>query len=139
MGMIERVGKAYDCLAEFRNKCDNMECKQLIDIFFPMLFKNNKNYLRISIGTKVSESKFCSLLTTTTNDFIIKLSSYGNEPQLIFENETPFANAITMINLALMKNIHIEVESDENNSVHYNIQFTYNDKIDYNITMTSEK
>jgi hypothetical protein len=139
MGMIERIERAYACLMEFENKCDNAECKQLIDILLPMLFRNNNGYLKISVGTKISESKFHSLLSMTTNNFIVKLSKYGNEPQLIFEDEIPFANTITVINLMLVKDIHIEIESDENDSVCYNIQFTYNNINSYNITITSRK
>ena len=134
MSVIERMKRSYNCLMEFR--CSSSEeHKRLIDIFLPMICQDNKQYLKISVGKNVAESKFDSVLSMVTNHFGIGISCYMDEPQLIFNNNADGCHcAITSINLTRIKNIHIKEEKDGSvNFYRYLINFNYNDKIDYQI------
>lgn len=132
MSATVRTEKIYSCLINFKNNCNSNEHKKLIDIFLPMLHQENKHRLEISVGKKVSDYSFQSILSMITTDFIIRLTCWNYEPQLIIKDNTKFKNIITTINLALIKNIKIESKEESKiNFFEYNIYFNYNNEIDY--------
>lgn len=140
MSAIVKTNKSYNCLVDFRNNCDSNKHKKLIDIFFPMLYQENKHYLKISVGKKIPDRNFQSILSTITTDFIVGVSCWNNEPQFVFRNNTKLKNVITVVNLALIKDIQIKAEEDNKiNLFVYNIYFNYNDEIDYHIHIIIEK
>ena len=128
MSAIVRMGKAFNCLNDFRDCCDN-EHKKLIDIFIPMLYKENKHRLEISIGKRIDKEIFRSLLSTIINNFNVKLCCYDNNPQFIIE-DTQHRNTITLFNLGLIYNLQIE-EDECDDFCRYRIYFNYNNEIDY--------
>lgn len=139
MSAIVKIEKMFNCLANFRDNCGNEEYKKLIDIFLPMFYQENKHRLEISVGKKVSESKFCSVLSMVTTNFIVKLGTWNRELQFII-SDLVHNNSITMINLKLIDNLCIESEEDNNiNFCKYNICFRYNNEIDYNINITMKR
>lgn len=133
MSAIIRMEKAYNCLENYRSNCNSKEHKKLVDIFFPMLYQGNKHRLEISVGNKISESKFNRVLSMLTDNFIVVLDRWGDEPQLIIK----YANngyPIALINLSLVKNLQIETEEDQKvKFCSHNIYFKYNDEIDYHL------
>ena len=133
MSNIVEIKRAYDCLTDFRDN-RNEEYKKLINIFFPILHKKSECYLEISIGKKMSEMKFQSMLSIVTTCFIVKLSRWNNEPQFIIY-DVDHHNTIAVFNLALIENLY--VGNDGNDS--YNIDFNYNNEIDYCIHINKEK
>jgi hypothetical protein len=139
MSAIVKMEKVFSCLKNFRDNCNNEECKKLIDIFLPMFYQENKHYLEISVGKKASESKFCSVLSMITTNFNIKLSTWNNEPQFII-SDFVHNNTIATINLKLIENLCIESEEDDNiNFYRYSIYFNYNNEIDYNINIAIKR
>lgn len=139
MSAIVKIEKVFNCLANFRDNCNNEECKKLIDIFLPMFYQENKHYLEISVGKRVSEYKFCSALSMATTDFNIKLGTWNNEPHIII-SDFVHNNTIATINLKLIENLCIESEEDNDiNFYRYNIYFNYNNEIDYNINIAIKR
>lgn len=140
MSAIVKTKKSYNCLVNYRNNCDSNEHKKLIDIFLPMLYQENKHHLEISVGNKISDCNFQSTLSMVTTDFIIGLSCWNHEPQLIIKDNTTIRkNIITVINLTLIKDIQIEVKEDNRiNFFEYDIYFNYNNEIDYYIHIIEE-
>ena len=133
MSAIVRIEKAYNCLENFKNNCKNDEYKKLIDIFSPMFYQENKHRLEISVGKKLSEFHFRPILSSVTNNFIISLSKWKNEPQFVIKDIVEH-NVITLINLALINNLRIESKKYEDiNFYEHNIYFNYNNEIDYHI------
>jgi hypothetical protein len=128
MSDIVKMKRAYDCLISFRDNCSE-EYKEFINIFFPMLYRDNiRHCLKISIGKKMSESKFYSALSATTTKFVVKLSCCKNEPQFSIYDMVHH-EVITSINLALVKDLHIE--NNEYDSDSYDVAFNYNNEFDY--------
>lgn len=133
MSAIIKMEKAYNCLENYRSNCNSKEHKKLVDIFFPMLYQENKHRLEISVGKKISESKFNCSLSMFTDNFIVVLDRSGNDPQLIIKYATN-GNSIALINLALVKDLQIKTEEDKYiNFCGHNIYFNYNDEIDYHL------
>ena len=131
MSAIKRMEKAYSCLENYKNNCNSKEHKKLVDIFFPRLYQENKHRLQISVGKKISESKFCCALSMFTDNFIAHLTHWENEPQLIIKYATN-GHLIALINLMLIKELQIKTEEDKDaNFCSHNIYFNYNDEIDY--------
>lgn len=128
MRFIGKKGKAYECFADFKKGCNAKEYQQFVDIFLPMLFQENNNRLAISVGKKVAETKFVSWLSMVTHKFTAIPTMYGNEPQLIIRDGTNLNN--TLINLALIKDLHIDTEETVND-YRYQICFNYNNEVDY--------
>lgn len=140
MSAIVRMEKTFNCLINFRDNCNNEEYKKLIDIFLPMFYRKNKNHLEISVGKRMSKTKFYSALSMLTTNFIVKLSDFNNEPRFIISDATAHDKVITIINLKLVKDLHIESEEDEViNFYRHNICFNYNNEIDYHIHIALTK
>ena len=133
MSAIKKMERAYNCLEHYRNNCNSKEHRQLVDIFFPMLYQENKHHLEISVGKKVSESKFICALSTLIDNFIVTLDCLNDNPQLIIKYTTS-GYPIALINLAYIKDLQIKIEEDRDIGIcSYNIYFNYNDEIDYHI------
>ena len=129
MRFIGKKGKAYECFADYKSGNNAKECQQLIDIFLPMLFQDNEGRIEISVGRRISETKFVSWLSWVSKKFVVIPSMYGNEPQMIIRGvDSSTTNAL--INLTLIKNIHITTNEDENRCCH-EICFNYNNEVDY--------
>ena len=134
MSAIVNMEKSYNCLVDFRNNCNSDEHKKLIDIFLSMLYQENRDRLEISVGKKISKLTFHQFLSTITTNFIVKLSCWGNEPQIIIQDVTQHYKTVTMLNLVLIKDLYVESKKDDSvNFFEYNIYFNYNNEIDYNI------
>lgn len=129
MRFIGKKMEAYECFANYKSGNNAKECQQLIDIFLPMMFQENKNKLEISIGRRISEKKFVSLLCCVSKNFVVIPTMYNNEPQMIIR-DSENKNTIALINLALIKNIHIVTNETENWCLH-DICFNYNNEVDY--------
>ena len=130
MSVIARIEKTYNCLMNFRDHSSD-EYKKLIDIFIPMLYKENKYHLDISVGEKVSLHKFKSMLSVMSRNFYIGLECFNNEPQLTIK-DLPTQHVITLLNFELIKNLQIESEYiEDNNFCRHNIYFKYKNKVDY--------
>lgn len=137
MNVIKKLERAYNCLDNYRNSCDSENHKKFIDIFFPMFYQQNKHRLEISVGKKISNEVFQSLLTTTTKNFNVVLTQYGNEPQFIIR-EFNSNNSITCINLALIKDLEINTIDNAPFDTRYKIDFNYNNEIDYRMWIVVE-
>lgn len=134
MSAIVNMEKSYNCLVNFRNNCNSDEHKKLIDIFLSMLYQENRDRLEISVGKKISKLKFYQFLSAITTNFVVKLSCWSNEPQIIIQDITQYYKTIVTFNLALIKDLYVESEKgDNNNFFRYNIYFNYNNEVDYNI------
>lgn len=141
MSAIVKMEKTFDCLMCFKNNCNDEEYKKLIDIFFPMLYQDNRCRFEICVGKNISKFKFNSFLTTTLKRFMIKLSCHNNEPQIIIEDRTTNVPKVAVvINLTAIKNLHVETESKEDQDFYkHNIIFNYNDVIDYKMCIIITK
>ena len=141
MSAIVKMEKAYNCLNNFRNNCNNKEYKKLIDTFFPMLYQENKCRLEINVGKMsshdLSNCTFSSLLSMVTTDFIIKLSCYNDEPLFIVE-DVVYKTAVTVINLTSINNLQIETK-DNGSYYIYDFCFNYKNEIDYLVHIAIDK
>ena len=127
--------RMFDCWEDFKNNNSDNECKKFIDLFYPELWKskNTNNKLEISVGKRKANG-FQSYLNSVHNNFDVLITSYKNEPQLIFKNKY---NTITIINLKAMDNLSVNVvDRDDISFYQYTIYFRYMNKIDYHIDMT---
>ena len=129
MRLIGKKGKAYECFADFKNNNKAKEYQQFVDLFLPMLFQENDGRLTISVGKKISESNFVSWLSCVSKKFVVIPSMYDNEPQMIIR-DVDNTNVNVLVNLALIKDIHITTKEDVNRCW-YEICFNYNDEVDY--------
>lgn len=133
MSAIAKMERAFNCLTNFVDNCNNEEYKKFIDIFLPMLYQENKHRLEISVGKRMSDSEFNSWLSTTTKNFIVRCTQWNNEPQLVI-SDAEYHYTVVVINLGLIKDLHIESTEDDNiNFYRYNICFNYNNEVDYSI------
>lgn len=133
MSAVKRMEKAYSCLENYRSNCNSKEHKKFVDIFFPMLYQENKHRLNISVGRKISESKFKCALSMFTDNFIVVLDCWNDEPILVIKY-TQNGYPATLINLTAVKNLQIETKEDKD----INISFNYNDDYDYRLHMVIE-
>lgn len=138
MRFIGKNGKAYECFADYRKNDNNAkEHQQLIGIFLPIMFQENKGRIEINVGRKISDTKFVSWLSWVSKKFVVIPSMYDNEPQMIIRGvDSLTANA--SINLALIKDIHIITNEDENRCRH-KIYFNYNDEVDYEMHIVLDR
>ena len=133
MSAINRMEKVYNCLENYRNNCNNKEHKKLVDIIFPMLYQENKHRLEISIGKKISESKFNSALSMFTDNFIVGLDCW-NEELLLIIKYAHTGHTITLINMDAINNLKIKTNEDKDlNFCSHFVSFNYNDEFDYNL------
>lgn len=136
MKIMDRIGKAYDCLDAFKTASNNEVMKQFVDIFFPMFFEENEHRLEISVGHRTATS-FQFWLKTVSHKFNVILSKWGSEPQFLFRNMENLEDMMA-INLALMRDLNIKTEEapEFNRCI---IDFNYNNQIDYNISLVVHK
>lgn len=135
MNFIGKKSEAYNCFANFKKGDSNKEYQQFVDIFLPMLFQKNNNRLEISVGKKISKNQFMSWLSVVTNRFNVIPSVYGDCPLLIIKDcANRSLPVIVSLNLANIKELHIETEKDNGFSRH-NICFNY-DEVDYQMHIT---
>ena len=133
MSAINRMEKVYNCLENYRNNCNNKEHKKLVDIIFPMIYQVNKHHLEISIGKKISETKFNSALSMFTDNFIVGLDCWKEELLLIIKYAHT-GHAITSINMDAINNLKIKTNEDKDlNFCSHFISFNYNNEFDYNL------
>ena len=137
MRFIGKKAKAYECFADYKNGNNAKECQQLVDIFLPMLFQENECRIEISVGKRISEIKFVSWLSWISKKFVVRPSMCDNEPQIIIRG-VDSASTNASINLALIKDIHITTNEDENRCSH-NICFNYNDEVDYQMHIVLDR
>lgn len=130
MNFIGKKSEAFNCFADFKKGDNAKEYQQFVDIFLPMLFRENNNRLEISVGKKISESQFVSWLSMVTNKFNAIPSVYGNHPQLVIKDcVNRSAPVIVSLNLSIIKDLHIETEKVVG-FLRHNICFNYNE-VDY--------
>ena len=137
-----KMEQAYNCLSNFRDNSNNKDCKKFVDLLFPMIYKKNTDRLEISVGKipehdplhkQGSDVVFYPVMSIITRNFNVCLNNYGNEPELVFNDMVQHCT-ITTINLAKIKELHIEEEIDESINWHrYDVFFNYNNEIDYHI------
>lgn len=136
MKLIGKMGKAYECFADFRSNNNAKEYKQFVDIFFPMLCNENNHRLDIIVGKKVSDSNFISFISCVTHKFTVIPSVYNNEPQLIIRDFNGCCS--TLINICLVKDLYIKADETDT-YLKYNICFNYNNEIDYQMHIIVNK
>ena len=137
MRFIGKKAKAYECFANYKSGDNAKECQQLVDIFLPMLFQENECHIEISVGRNISENKFVSWLSWFSKKFIVIPSMCDNEPQIVIRG-VDSTNTNALINLTLIKDIHITTDEDENRCRH-NICFNYNDEVDYQMHIVLDR
>jgi hypothetical protein len=125
-----QIEKTLNDLEEAKS---NHEYRQLIEMLLPMLFQVSDCRLEISIGKKISDSKFVSYLDSITKKFIIKAGSLGKEMQLFIE-DYDYKRTIAVFNLLYIKEISIRKAYIDVSKVLYNITFGYNG-LDYEIKL----
>ena len=139
MNFIDRKSKAFNCFMDFKKDCNVKEYQQFVDIFSPMLFKENNHLLEISVGKKTSDSQFMSWLSLAVHNFIVLPAVYNNEPQLIIRNNTTIRKEnIALINLTAINNLSIKTE-ESSTFYRHNICFNYNNKVDYQMDIVVDK
>ncbi len=120
-----------EVLSKFLEK--NPQYEEFTNVFRKFLYKDNY-YCKISVG-KNKGNYFQSYLSSILKNYNIVLSSYENEPQFIIKGHR--GDTITVINLALIKNIHINTTKDKNGKPYiYEISFTYDQEdciVDYEL------
>lgn len=137
MRFIGKKGKAYECFADYKSGNNAKEYQQLIDIFLPMMFQENKNRFEISVGKILSETKFLSWLSWVSKKFVVIPSIYNDEPQIIIRDVNG-ADTGTLINLSLINNLHITTNEDENRCYH-ELRFNYNNEVDYEMHIVLDR
>lgn len=137
MRFIGKREKAYECFANFRSNNNAKEYRQLIDIFLPMMFQENESRFEISVGRRVSKTKFISWLSWLSKKFVVIPNIYNGEPQMIIRDINSI-NGNALINLSLINNIHIVTNEDENRCYH-EICFNYNDEVDYKMHIVLDR
>lgn len=137
MRLPRKVEKAYNCLMDYRERCDSEARKVFIDIFTPMFFQENHHSLKINVGKQV-RSSFLSWLTSTIDNFNVVLAEHNNEPMFIIR-DCKGLNSYISINLSQMSNLRIEQMGNEMVGMRYIIEFTYNDEIDYQMFVVLSK
>ena len=135
MNFVDKKHKAYENFANFVNGIGTIEYQQFADLFLPMSFKENFHNLFINVGIKSTKS-FTSWLCTKLENFVIVLSVFDKEPQLIIRGKDGINT--TMINLALMSNLHIET-TENPYSYYHDIEFRYNNEVDYQMRIVINK
>lgn len=139
MRFIGKNGKAYECFVDYKKNDNNAkEHQQLVDIFLPIMFQENEGRIEINVGRRISETKFVSWLSWTSKKFVVMPSMYNDcEPQMIIKGvDSLTANAL--INLTLIKDIHITTNEDENRCWH-KICFNYNNEVDYEMHIVLDR
>lgn len=141
MNCAEKMFKNAECWDNFEKNCNDANLKQLVDIFYPMciaheatLSDSKKKKLEIDVGKKKKDF-FEPYLSVSTSKFSFVASSFDNEPQLIFRDETDKTHrTLAVINLTEIKDLCIEKEVDDSITFYrYNIYFTYNNTVDYHV------
>lgn len=135
MNFVGKKHKAYEYFTNFVNGIGTKEYLQFADLFTPMLFKENYHNIFINVGIKYQKS-FTSWLSTKLESFVIVLSEFNKEPQLIIRGKDGINNI--MINLALISNLHIKT-TENPYSYYHDIEFRYNNEVDYQIRIVVEK
>ena len=136
MNFVGKMKEAYKCFADFKKGDNVKEYQQFVDIFLPMLFKENNNRLEISVGKKISQSKFMSLLSVVTNKFNAIPSVFGDCPLLMIK-DCINRSTIVSLNLAIIKDLYVETEEAVGFFIH-NICFNYNE-VDYQMHIIVNK
>ena len=135
MNFVGKKHKAYEYFTNFVNGIGTKEYRQFADLFTPMLFKENYHNIFINVGIK-SYKSFTSWLSTKLENFVVVLSVFDKEPQLIIRGKDGLN--ITMINLALISNLHIKT-TENPNSYYHDIEFRYNNEVDYQMRIVINK
>ena len=135
MNFVEKKHKAYECFTNFVNGIGTKEYLQFADLFLPMSFKENHHNIFINVGIKSSKS-FTSWLCTKLENFVVVLGVFGKEPQLIIRGKDGINT--TMINLALISNLHIKT-TENPYSYYHDIEFRYNNEVDYQMRVVMDK
>ena len=128
--------RAYKCLVDYKNDSIAKEYKQLAEIFLSMIDKDNKRYIFVGVGKKMSKTRFLLWLSWESKNFGVAPVKYKDEVQIIIRDmDNP--HTLVIFNLSFITDLHITTTEDSNRYYH-EIYLKYNE-VNYKMSIVIDK
>lgn len=128
MNIPKKVEGYYNILEQFREQCDS-SVKKVIDIFTPLLYKNNSMPLTVSVGNKDGNC-FIKYLSAKFTNYSLKLDCHINCVCINVYNNQDDGKIAFVLNLNHIKNISIG-KTNNDNVITYRLSFDYPNGVHY--------
>lgn len=126
MGMSAKARQNLMWLEKYQKECDVL-LSQFIDVIKPMLYNFTNSSLEVSVGVTTSNNGFISLLTSKTNNLLLRAEEVSNgDIKLHFCDADYIINTMFVVNLSCINLFNMEkFEFVSQGFTVYTAHFTY--------------